>query len=49
MTHAVAAAVLANPDSYSLKRVAWAYGCAKKGSDDEAKLLEVLVARIKGH
>lgn len=33
--------------SLSLKRVAWAYGCAKKGSDDERKLLALLLERAR--
>lgn len=31
----------------SLKRIAWAYGCAKKGSDEEAMLYERLVERLR--
>lgn len=31
----------------SLKRIAWAYGCAKKGSDEEAELEVLLVAKMK--
>lgn len=30
----------------SLKRIAWAYGCAKKGSDEELQLYRALVARV---
>ena len=37
-----------NPNTASIKRLAWAYGCAKKGSDEEKQLLAVLVARIQG-
>lgn len=37
-----------NPNTASLKRIAWAYGCSKKGSDEEKQLLAVLVARIQG-
>ena len=29
----------------SLKRLAWAYGCAKKGSEDEANLGELLLIK----
>lgn len=29
----------------SLKRAAWAYGCAKKGSEEERLLLELLLGR----
>jgi hypothetical protein len=42
----VAFRVISDP-SASLKRIAWAYGCAKKGSDEERMLLDILVARVK--
>lgn len=29
-------------EAWTLKRAAWAYGCAKAGSAEEAQLLEVL-------
>lgn len=32
----------------SLKRLAWAFGVAKNGSDEEKALLAVLVERIQG-
>jgi hypothetical protein len=38
-----------DPESVSLKRAAWAYGCAKKGSPEETRLLEVLLAAVKRH
>lgn len=41
------AGIITNPDSASLKRVAWAYGCAKKGSDEERQLLAVLVEKVR--
>jgi hypothetical protein len=31
----------------SLKRAAWAYGCAKKGSEEERLLLELLLGRAE--
>ena len=31
----------------SLKRIAWAFGCAKKGSDEERQLRDLLVAKVK--
>ena len=40
--------VAENIRAASLKRIAWAYGCAKKGSDEERALLAVLVERIQG-
>ena len=40
---AIAAGVLLEPiENVSLKRVAWAFGCAKKGSDEERQLLALL-------
>ena len=42
--HRVVAAYL-GPDA-SLKRLAWAYGCAKSGSEDEARKLDMLTTRI---
>lgn len=41
------AAIFDDPDSVSLKRIAWAYGCARKGSDEEEKLLAVLLEKAK--
>lgn len=37
-----------NPNTASLKRLAWGHGVAKKGSDEERALLAVLVERIQG-
>ena len=31
----------------SLKRIAWAYGCAKKGSETEALLRELLLQKLR--
>lgn len=42
------ALICINPNMASLKRLAWMYGCSKKGSDEEKQLLAVLVARIQG-
>lgn len=36
-------------NAFSLKRLAWAYGCAKKGSDEETELLKELVQKARGH
>ena len=41
------ASIITNPDGASIKRVAWAYGCARKDSDVEQLLLEILVAKIR--
>ena len=30
----------------SLKRLAWAYGCSKKGSDEERQLRGLLLAKL---
>ena len=38
--------IFANPDGSSLKLVAWAYGCIRKDSDDEAKILALLKSKL---
>lgn len=38
--------ILADPSAVSLKRIAWAFGCAKKDSEEEEALYRVLVARV---
>lgn len=45
VSHDTAASVISNPDVSSLKRIAWAYGCAKKGSDEERVLRAILLDR----
>lgn len=45
VSHGTAANVISNPDSASLKRIAWAYGCSKKGSDEERVLGVILLDR----
>ena len=39
--------IFADPDQVSLKRVAWAYGCSKKDSDEERELLKILIERMR--
>lgn len=39
--------LLANHESASIKRIAWAFGCARKDSDQEHELYKVLVERIE--
>ena len=46
VSHDTAASILEDPDRSSLKRLAWAYGCAKKGSEEERALGEILIARV---
>ena len=41
------ASILENPDAVSTKRMAWAFGCAKKDSDEERALYKVLRARFE--
>jgi len=41
------ASILTNPDAASLKRIAWAYGCAPKGSDEERQLRTLLLEKLK--
>jgi hypothetical protein len=40
------ASILLNPDTASLKRIAWAFGCAKKGSDEERQLEALLREKL---
>ncbi len=40
------ATLLTNPDGASLKRIAWAFGCSKKDSDEERALYYVLLERV---
>lgn len=48
VSHDTAASILATGGaSASLKRIAWAYGCAKKGSDEEEALRRILVAKVR--
>ncbi len=44
---AAARQIFANPDGASLKLVAWAYGCIRKGSEEEEKLLVLLRAKLR--
>lgn len=39
--------IVLHPDQASLKRIAWAYGCSKKGSEEERQLHEILAARLQ--
>ncbi len=39
--------IIVDPASASTKRIAWAFGCAKKDSDEEIALYRVLVERIE--
>lgn len=36
-----------DPRDFTLKRAAWAFGCARKGSHEEAQLLEVLLTKLE--
>jgi hypothetical protein len=40
-----AATVFADPNGTSIKRVAWAFGCAKKDSDEEIALYRILLEK----
>jgi len=40
------ASILVNPESASTKRLAWAFACAKKDSDEEIALYRLLVERF---
>lgn len=41
------AMTIANAETSTLKRLAWAYGCARKGSDEERQLEALLLERAK--
>ena len=41
------AAIFADPGSVSVKRLAWAFGCAKKDSDEEIALYKALVEKVR--
>lgn len=41
------AAILVDPDTASTKRLAWAFGCAKKDSDEEIALYKILRERFE--
>lgn len=41
-----ALSVIEDPDSCTLKRIAWAFGCARKDSDEERMLHDILVSRV---
>lgn len=45
VTRASTFAIFQNPDGASIKRIAWAFGCAKKNSDEEIQLYKILLAR----
>lgn len=40
------ASILTEPDKVSTKRLAWAFGCAKKDSDEERALYKLLRERM---
>lgn len=35
-----------DPSQVSVKRLAWAFGCAPKGSDEEIALYRALIAKV---
>lgn len=39
------AQTIISADTVSLKRIAWAYGCSKKDSDEERQLKAILLER----
>lgn len=45
--HRQVATILCMPtEKVTVKRLAWAFGCAKKGSDEEVALYQALVAKV---
>lgn len=48
VSHDTAASIIASGgDGVSLKRLAWAYGCSRKGCDEERMLRTILVYNVK--
>lgn len=45
---AVTQQIFANPDDASLKLVAWAYECIRKGSEEEDRLRALLKTKLEG-
>ena len=43
---AAARAILADPSTATTKRVAWAYGCIRPGTEEEGQLLTILKSRL---
>lgn len=39
--------IIINAETSSLKRIAWAYGCSKKDSDEERQLHALLVEKVR--
>lgn len=48
VVRAAARNIFANPETASLKLVAWAYGSIRAGSEDEARLLVLLREKLQG-
>lgn len=46
VVRAAAANIFADPEAASAKRVAWAYGCIRAGSDEEERLLVLLKSKL---
>ncbi len=46
VVRAAAQNIFSNPEAASLKRVAWAYGCIRAGSEEEAQLLVLLREKL---
>lgn len=40
------ASIIVDPSQASTKRIAWAFGCARKDSDEEMALYRILVERV---
>jgi hypothetical protein len=46
VVRAAAQQIFANPEAASAKLVAWTYGCIRKDSEDEEKLLALLKLKL---
>ena len=46
-SHRIASILTADLDDLSVKRIAWAFGCAKKDSDEEIALYKLLLDKLE--
>lgn len=46
-TRQAAMVITKDLDGLTVKRIAWAFGCAKKDSDEEVELYRLLLAKIE--
>jgi hypothetical protein len=47
LTHGVSSVFEVPLAKVSLKKIAWAFGCSKKGSEEEQRLRDLLVSKVR--